>query len=103
MNHRLLGKNEILYMFIPCFLFSIKQNLYLLGYNFEIEKYSVKYTMLGIMSLYIISSRITDYVKGKLFIKNFNFKIEFEIEERKYSFKGFLDIKLKVLFSILKL
>ncbi len=74
-----------------CFLFSIKQNLYLLGHSFEIEKYSVKYTMLGIMSVYIISSRITDYVKDKLFIKNFNFKIEFEIEKKQYSFKGFLD------------
>jgi stage II sporulation protein GA (sporulation sigma-E factor processing peptidase) len=74
-----------------CFLFSIKQNLYLLGHSFKIEKYSVKYTMLGIMSIYIISSKITDYVKDKLFIKNFNFRIEFEIEKKQYSFKGFLD------------
>lgn len=74
-----------------CFLFSIKQNLYLLGHSFEIEKYSVKFTMLGIMSVYIISSRIIDYVKDKLFIKNFNFKIEFEIQKKRYSFKGFLD------------
>lgn len=74
-----------------CFLFSVKQNLYGLGNSFKIEKYSVKYIMLGIMIIYIIYSRITDYVKDKLFVRNFNFKIEFEIEKKKYSFNGFLD------------
>ena len=74
-----------------CFLFSIKQNLYLLGSMFKIEKYSIKYIMLGIMIIYIIYSRITDYMKDKLFTDNFSFKIEFEIEKRKYSFQSFLD------------
>lgn len=74
-----------------CFLFSIKQNVCLLGNTFKIEKYSVKYIMLGTMIIYIIYSRIADYVKDKLFIRNFNFKIEFEIEKKQYSFKGFLD------------
>jgi len=74
-----------------CFLFSIKQNLCLLGSSFKIEKYSVKYIMLAIMIIYIIYSRITDYVKNKLFIRNFNFKIEFEIEKKQYNFSGFLD------------
>ncbi|OOM74159.1 sporulation sigma-E factor-processing peptidase [Clostridium puniceum] len=74
-----------------CFLFSIKQNLYLLGNSFKIEKYSVKYIMLGIMIIYIIYNRITDYVNEKLFIRNFNFKIEFEIEKKQYNFNGFLD------------
>lgn len=74
-----------------CFLFAMKQNLYLLGNSFRIEKYSIKYIMLGIMIIYIIYSRITDYVKDKLFVRNFNFKIEFEIEKKKYTFNGFLD------------
>lgn len=74
-----------------CFLFAMKQNLCLLGNSFRIEKYSVKYIMLGIMIIYIIYSRITDYVKDKLFVRNFNFKIEFEIEKKKYTFNGFLD------------
>ena len=74
-----------------CFLFSIKQNLYLLGSIFKIEKYSIKYIMLGIMIIYIIYSRITDYMKDKLFTDNFSFKIEFEIEKRKYSFQSYLD------------
>jgi len=74
-----------------CFLFSMKQNIYLLGSIFKIEKYSIKYIMLGIMIIYIIYSRIADYMKDKLFTNNFSFKIEFEIEKRKYSFKSFLD------------
>ena len=74
-----------------CFLFSIKQNLYLLGSTFKIEKYSIKYIMLGIMIIYIIYSRIIDYIKDKLFTNNFSFNIEFEIEDRQYSFQSFLD------------
>jgi len=74
-----------------CFLFSVKQNLYLIGTTFKIEKYSIKYIMLAIMILYIIYSRIIDYIKDKLFTNKFNFNIEFEIEERKYSFQSFLD------------
>jgi stage II sporulation protein GA (sporulation sigma-E factor processing peptidase) len=74
-----------------CFLFSINQNTCLLGSSFKIEKYSIKYIMLGIMIIYIIYSRVTDYMKDKLFTNNFSFRIEFEIEKRKYSFESFLD------------
>ena len=74
-----------------CFLFSLKQNLSLIENTFKIEKYSVKYIMLGIMIIYIIYSRFIEYIKDKLFISNFNFKIEFEVEDRQYSFKSFLD------------
>ena len=74
-----------------CFLISIKVNGYFLGTSFKIEKYSVKYIMLGIMIVYTSYSRITDYVKEKLFVNNFNFKIEFEIERKQYVLKGFLD------------
>ena len=74
-----------------CFLFSLKQNLYLLGNTFKIEKYSVKYIMLGIMIIYLIYSRFIEYIKDKLFTNNFSFNIEFEVEDRQYSFKSFLD------------
>lgn len=74
-----------------CFLFSVKTNEYFLGTSFKIEKYSVKYIMLGVMSLYAAYNRIIDYANEKLFIKNFNFKVEFEIENKQYRFNGFLD------------
>jgi stage II sporulation protein GA (sporulation sigma-E factor processing peptidase) len=74
-----------------CFLFSLKVNDCFIGTNFKIGKYPIKYIMLGIMIVYAAYSRITDYVKEKLFIKNFNFKIQFEIENKQYIFKGFLD------------
>ncbi|BCZ48216.1 sigma-E processing peptidase SpoIIGA [Clostridium gelidum] len=74
-----------------CFLFSLKQNVYLLGHTFRIEKYSVKYIMLGIMIIYLIYSRFIEYIKDKLFTNNFSFNIEFEAQNRQYSFKSFLD------------
>lgn len=74
-----------------CFLISLKVECFTIGTSFKIEKYSVKYIMLAIMIIYVAYSRITDYVKEKLFINNFNFKIEFELEKKQYSFKGFLD------------
>ena len=74
-----------------CFLFSLKQNLYLLGTTFKIEKYSIKYIMLGVMIMYIIFSRLVEYIRDKLFVRNFVFEIEFNIEGKQYSIKSFLD------------
>jgi len=74
-----------------CFLFSLKQNVYLLGHTFKIEKYSVKYIMLGIMIIYLIYSRFIEYIKDKLFTNNFSFNIEFEVQNKQYNFKSFLD------------
>lgn len=74
-----------------CFLFSLKQNYYLLGNTFNIEKYSVKYIILGIMIIYLIFSRLIEYMKDKLFTDNYKFKIEFVVEDKEYSFESFLD------------
>lgn len=74
-----------------CFMISLKAEGFVIGTSFKIEKYSVKYIILAIMIIYTTYSRITDYVKEKLFINNFNFNIEFKIEKKQYSFKGFLD------------
>lgn len=74
-----------------CFLFSLRQNVCLLGKTFKIEKYSVKYIMLGIMIIYLIYSRIIEYMKDKLFTDNFRFKIQFKIGDKQYNFKSFLD------------
>lgn len=74
-----------------CFLFSLKQNLYILGNTFKIEKYSVKYIILGIMLIYIVCDRFVEYMKDKLFINDFIFEVEFEVDDKKYTFKSFLD------------
>lgn len=74
-----------------CFSLSLRQNLYLLGSTFKIEKYSVKYIILGIMIIYIICSRLIEYMKDRLFTNNYKFNIEFEVEGRKYNFESFLD------------
>lgn len=74
-----------------CLLFSLKQNLYVLGSTFKIEKYSIKYIILGIMLIYITCDRFVEYMKDKLFTNNYIFEIEFEIGNKKYSLKSFLD------------
>lgn len=86
-----------------CFLFSLKADGFSIGTSYKIEKYSLKYVMLAIMIIYAACSRITDYVKDKLFVKNFNFNVEFEIEKKQYSFKGFLDTGNELVESITNL
>ena len=74
-----------------CFLLSIKQNFTLLGNTFKIEKYSAKYLVLGIMFIYIVCERLVEYIKDRIFVSDFIFEVEFEIEDKKYTFKSFLD------------
>jgi stage II sporulation protein GA (sporulation sigma-E factor processing peptidase) len=74
-----------------CFLLSLQQNTYLIGNTFKIEKYSIKYIMLGAMIIYIVYSRLVEYIRDKLFINNYIFDLEFKIEDKEYSFKSFLD------------
>lgn len=85
------------------FLFSLKVYGFSIGGRYKIEKYSLKYIMLGIMIIYIACTRITDYVKGKLFVKNFNFNVEFEMEKKHYKFKGFLDTGNELVESVTNL
>ena len=74
-----------------CFLFSLNQNEYLLGESFEISKYSMKYLLLGGMIIYMFCNRLIEYIKNKLMINNFKFKIQFEISGNVYNIEGFLD------------
>lgn len=74
-----------------CFLFSMKQNLYVLGSTFKIEKYSAKYIILGIILVYIVCDKLVECIRDKLFINNYIFQVEFEVGDKKYSIKSFLD------------
>lgn len=74
-----------------CFLLSLKQNIYLIGNTFKIERYSIKYIILGVMIIYIVYSRLVEYMRDKLFINNYIFDLEFKIGDKQYSFKSFLD------------
>ncbi|HCW54816.1 MAG TPA: sigma-E processing peptidase SpoIIGA [Clostridium sp.] len=74
-----------------CFLFSIKQNYYILGSSFNIKHYSIKYIIISLMIIYIIGSRVIDYVKERNFVNNYLYKINFEIDDIKYECKSFLD------------
>lgn len=74
-----------------CFLFSLKQNYYILGGNFEIEKYSVKYIIIAIMIMFIFLDRLSEYMKDKVAINSYIYTIEFEIDGGIYRFRSFLD------------
>ena len=74
-----------------CFLFSIKQNFYILGSSFNIEHYSIKYIMISLMIIYIVGSRTVDYIKERNFINNYLFQITFIIDNIKYEVQCFLD------------
>lgn len=74
-----------------CFALSFNQNNYRIGGIFKITNYSIKYLLLGIMIIYILYERLNRYLKDKTFVSNYSYKIEFEVCDRKYSIKSFLD------------
>ena len=74
-----------------CFFIHLKKEVYILGETFYINNYSIKYSLLAMMILFIIISRIYDYIKEETFIKNYIFDIEFSIKDKKVYAKGFLD------------
>ena len=74
-----------------CFLFSLKQNYYILDGIYKIKKYSIKYIMLGLMIIFVFSDRMIEYIKDKITVNNYIYVMEFEIEGKKYRIKSFLD------------
>lgn len=74
-----------------CFLFSLKQNYYILDGIYKIEKYSVKYILLALMIIFIFANRIIEYVKDRVTVNSYIYILEFEIEGREYSVRSFLD------------
>lgn len=74
-----------------CFMFSLRQNIYLLGNTFKIENYSIKYIILGVIVIYIIYTRLIEYIKDKMFTNNYIFDLNFEIDNKEYRLRSFLD------------
>ena len=74
-----------------CFLFSLKQNYYILDGIYKIERYSIKYILLGLMIIFMSADRIIEYVKDRVTVNSYIYIIEFEIGGRNYSFRSFLD------------
>ncbi|GAA0077975.1 sigma-E processing peptidase SpoIIGA [Clostridium sp. CTA-5] len=74
-----------------CFMFSMNQNGYILGSSFEIRNYSIKYLLLSVMIIYMFFNRLIEYIKNRVFINNYKFKIEFTIEDKTYDVESFLD------------
>lgn len=74
-----------------CFSFALVQNTYLISNDFTISNYSNKYLILSIMAVYIIVSRIADYIKERTLIKNFTYDIYINNGKKTLLLKGFLD------------
>ncbi|WP_294371132.1 sigma-E processing peptidase SpoIIGA [uncultured Clostridium sp.] len=73
-----------------CFLFSLKQNYYVYG-SYKIEKYSIKYIIIGIMIIFIFLDRMTEYIKDRTAVSNYIYMIEFQVKGKKYNLQSFLD------------
>jgi len=74
-----------------CFLFSLKENMYILGETFSMKNYPIKFLILSFMVLFIICNRINYYLKERSFVNNYMFCVECYIENKNYIFNGFLD------------
>ena len=74
-----------------CLFVHLKKEIYILGKVFHINNYSIKYSVLSMMVLFIIISRIYDYIKEETFIKDYMFDIEFTVNDKKIYAKGLLD------------
>jgi stage II sporulation protein GA (sporulation sigma-E factor processing peptidase) len=73
------------------FSFSIMDNQYSIFKNFQIEKFSIKYLIIGIMILYIVLSRILDMIKDKSLVNGFLYDIEISDDKNVLYLKGLLD------------
>ena len=67
------------------------QNTYLLGKEFVIKNNSVKYTVLSVAVIFIITTRIVDLLKDRALVKNFLYDIYITEGTRTVLVKGFLD------------
>ena len=74
-----------------CFGAIQMQNTYLLGKEFVIKNNSVKYTVLSVAVIFIITTRIVDLLKDRALVKNFLYDIYITEGTRTVLVKGFLD------------
>lgn len=74
-----------------CFSFVFMGNTYSIGTEFTISNYSIKYLAISIMAIFIIVTRIADYIKERAVIKNFTYDIYIGSGEKTLLIKGFLD------------
>lgn len=80
--------------FILCglsFGLAMTQNYYIIGEEFAINNYSIKWLLLSIMALYIIVVRINDYLRDRAVVKNFIYDIYINVGGKILILKAFLD------------
>lgn len=74
-----------------CFVLASIQNPYLLGNEFVIEKYSIKWLILSTMIFYIVITRISEMIRERAVVKNFMYDICISVGDQILMLKGFLD------------
>lgn len=74
-----------------CFGLAMTQNTYILGTEFSINKYSIKWIIISLMIFYIVLVRINDYIKDRATISSFIYDIYINIGGKILILKGFLD------------
>lgn len=74
-----------------CMMFSVNGSFKKISNVYEIKDYSIKGLLISVMIVYMVFSRIFEYIKERALINNFTYDIEFFIGNSKYEIKGFLD------------
>ena len=84
----------ILLSFTLCgvtFAFTMIDNFQSVFEEFSINKYSIKYLIISVMILYIVSIRIIDYLRDRALLNNFMYDIEIVNDKKSIFIKGLLD------------
>ncbi|MBD7914144.1 sigma-E processing peptidase SpoIIGA [Clostridium sp. Sa3CUN1] len=84
----------ILMSFTLCgftFAFSMIDNSNSIFEKFSINKYSIKYLIISVMILYIVSVRVTEYLRDRNLLNNFIYDIEIFNGKKSIFIKGLLD------------
>lgn len=74
-----------------CFGLVMMQNGYVLGEEFSISNYSMRWIILSLMIFYIVLVRVSDYLNDRAIINNFTYDIYINIRGKVLILKGFLD------------
>lgn len=74
-----------------CFAFSLMQNDFVVSSPYTMVNYSLKYTLLAIMIIYMLIDRIVVFIKDRAVVENLIYDIEIINDGSIYEIKAFLD------------
>lgn len=97
-NKKLTMAKGILFFYLSsfllsgiCFAFSLWQNDFKVSSPYTMVNYSLKYTLIAIMLLYLIIGRVITFIKDRAFVTNLIYNMEIISGGAIYEIRAFLD------------